>query len=369
MKLKTFFTSLSFWESVASGFVATVLGILVTVGLARYQERKQTEQNKRDLTIMIIHDLDESERYIREMVDLRRAEYEKLLYVYQYQYHLDAVSIDTINAALKAVTISWDHLDHDFPQMAENIMTNNLDNWSTLSNVKFMENVEECYMMRRKYNDFLVPQEVFEPVLKLYTDLCLSVTEPDPELRSRIIAGRLCSPPEMEAYVRYFRWSMSYSTSLAVTLHELNKENKWLMSVSDEDIRQFVETSSQRVATYHSRISRKALVGRWVADYNHFNGLERDLKKQEFLFYKNGRLEVISVIDANQTTNDTVYTRIDTCCGHWSIVGKDIRLEYDSVGVLPDIFSNPMLRGDELSTMHYEEGKEDNKSILRLVRQ
>ena len=63
MKLDSFLKFSSYaWKEILIGFISTVMGIAVTIWIDRKLEADKTEEDKRNLTIMIIHDLDESEQ-------------------------------------------------------------------------------------------------------------------------------------------------------------------------------------------------------------------------------------------------------------------------------------------------------------------
>lgn len=399
MKLDSFLKFSSYaWKEILIGFISTVMGIAVTICIDRKLEADKTEEDKRNLTIMIIHDLDESEQKMQASVDLIRKYFDKAEYVFTHLDEIDEIQEDTLIKALQFLAFELELNPVKFPQMAENILINNMSNWTTLNNVKFMSNAEMCFAHRNSFNETLVGQENYVPARKLYMNYYERDQEKNLDLDDvRQIVAEYYNSKVVRHYFEDFKWVINRRCEYIASLHQLNSENKWLMSVSSDDIEEYIKASSQRAPAHRPRVTKESVVGTWQMDLDHEKGVRRYVKSLSITFNANNTYGIVRMVDAKNTSVDTAYTYTDTLYGHWKLEGNDlIRIpdsiksastvksaEYNTfVGQLAgfhaktenDSESNHTVMGDilisdtELSTMEYDEGEEDKAYLIHYRR-
>ena len=399
MKLDRFLKStLPVWREILIGFVSTVLGIAVTIGVNKKLEDNQAEEDKRNLTIMIIHDLDESEQQMQGLVDFYRSYYEKAEYVSKHLDRIAEISDDTLSGAMNFLSISMELSRVKFAQMAENILTTNMSNWTTLNNVKFMSNAEYCFASRKRFNEMIVEKDISEPVQKLFRDFhnkYLAGGMDMDEIRKAV--SEYYNTDEVRLYISNFKWALDQQSVIISSMHQLNCENKWLMSVSNDDIEEYIRASSKRAPAERPRVTKESIVGTWQMDIDYEKGVRRYTKLQTLTINPDNTFRIVRMADAYQTSADTIYTHTDTVCGHWRLEGNNLIRIFDSIKMAPvasyaddkqlceylaeykadlesdtasiRIVMSDILIGDtEMSTMEYSEGKEDNTRLVHYRR-
>lgn len=399
MKLDGFWESfLSAWKEILIGFVSTVLGIAVTIGVDKKLEDDQAEEDKRNLTIMIIHDLDESEQQMQGLVDFYRSYFERADYVSKHLDQIAEIPEDTLSAALKFLSIDMELSRLKFAQMAENVLTTNMSNWTTLDNVKFMSNAEFCFASRKRFNEMIVYQDVSEPVQKLFIDFHDKILAGDVDLDGvRKTVSEYYETEVVRRYISNFKWVLDQQSSIISTLHQLNCENKWLMSVSNDDIEEYIKASSKRAPAERPRVTKESIVGTWQMDIDHEKGVRRYTKSKTITFNPDNTYRIVRMADAYETSADTAYTHTDTACGHWRLEGNNLIRIFDSIKKVPaaryagdkqfceylakakaetekdtasshTVMSDILISDTEMSTMEYTEGEEDAARLVHYRR-
>lgn len=399
MKLDSIFKFPDSWKEIFIGFVSTVLGIAVTIGVDKKMEEAQAEEDKRNLTIMIIHDLDRSESRMKALVDTYRSYYEQADYVSKHLDRVSEISKDTLSVAFQFLSINMELSRIQFPKMAENVLTNNMSNWTTLSNVQFMSNAEYCFALRRSFNEYIVPKEVYNAANNLFQEVYFKHVE-DKKLDSSLLPKfitQLYTTDAVRQYIAQFEWVLSNQSEIVSTIHQLNSENKWLMSVSSDDIKEYVKASSQRAPADRPRVTRESLLGTWHADVEHEKGVQRYSKSESITFNADNTYRVERKADAYQNVSDSTYTHTETFYGHWSLDGNDLRRIFDSVRITPaaqyaddqqlreylaglqaefenDTTSDVLVMSDiligdtDLSSVIYSEDRKDETRLVHYVR-
>lgn len=399
MKLDSFIkSSTDAWKEILTGFVSTVLGIAVTIGVDNRLEDKQAEEDKRNLTIMIIHDLDESELQMRASVDLFRRYFDKAEYVFTHLDQIDEIQEDTLVKAMQFLAFELELNPVKFPQMAENILINNMSNWTTLSNVKFMSNAELCFAYRKRFNETLVDQETYVPARKLYRLYYDKDHEAELDLDGmRKLVSEFYETKTVSHYIAESKWVLERRCEYIASLHQLNSENKWLMSVSSEDIGEYIKASSKRAPAQRSRVTKEAVIGTWQMDLDHERGIRRYVKSLSITFNPDNTYDIVRMTDAKKTSVDTAYTYADTIYGHWRLEGNDLIRITDSIKSASTdkssvyntvvehlarfqaktekdtasnraVMSDILLSDTEMSAMEYDEGEEDKAYLIHYRR-
>lgn len=399
MKLDNFWKFSSYaWKEIFIGFVSTVLGIAVTIGVDKKLEDNQAEQDKRNLTIMIIHDLDESEQLMRGYLDFYRSFLDKAEYVSQHLDQIDEIPGDTLSSALAFLSIDMESNRLKFAQMAENILTTNMSNWTTLNNVKFMSNAERCYAYRKMFNEMTVDPDVRDSVKKLHMAYYAKLLKQDMDLdKIRKIVFEVYGKEEVSSYVHYFKLILDKRSSYVAYLHQLNSENKWLMSVSSEDIEEYVKASSKRAPAERPRVTKESIVGTWQYDIDFLKGVRKNFKSLTITFNSDNTYKIVKMADAYETSVDTAYTHTETAYGHWKLEGNNLIRTFDSIKIVPTakyadekefieylaehkanveknsasshtVMSDILISDSAMSTMEYTEGEEDQPGLAHYRR-
>lgn len=114
--------------------VATSISIVLTFGTAYLLEQQQKKSSQRHMAMMIIHDIDERIKQMERVDSILRLFSNLQLSIMEGKYEKD---ISSASVSLISCDPSFVH----FAETAERIFTSNVDTWSTIGKVNFIDNV------------------------------------------------------------------------------------------------------------------------------------------------------------------------------------------------------------------------------------
>ena len=210
--------SRSYWaRELLLTILATSISIVLTFGTAYYLEYHQKMNSRRQMAMMIIHDIDSSIKQM-EMVDSVIGEFSDI----QLQV-LEGNFKDDIRFAPVFLSLR-DPIGIEFHETTERIFTSNVDTWSTIGKVDFIDNVSHCYLLRNQFKRNVV--EAFHKIIRP-DDLDFTVKSLDDYL---------------DVDVGYYLAETKSTISEMKSGNELNKK---MMGITDEDMEKFVENQLQ----------------------------------------------------------------------------------------------------------------------------
>lgn len=126
-------------------FLGTTISIVLTFGSAAWIEKKEAEEARRLLAMTIVSDIDQSLEVINN-----RLKYEDecrgISYYLMWNCHrLEEIGSDSITAFLNYVLGSGFPRELEMETSNEHIFNSSLDSWRTLSDKKFLKNVQDFY--------------------------------------------------------------------------------------------------------------------------------------------------------------------------------------------------------------------------------
>lgn len=196
--------------------VATSISIVLTFGTANLIEDYHKKVAQRQMVMMIIHDIDRSIKQMEKVDSLIRCFRDVQLMIFEGKYSdpLELAWIDLTNN---------DPDEVKFASTTEHIFTSNVDTWSTIGKVDFIDNVSGCYIIRAMYQ-----KEVIDALHKqIYPNENLDLIPLDDLLEI-----------ESDYYV-------ACSSEFINEIKSANELNKRIMGISDKDLEEF---SSNMVA-------------------------------------------------------------------------------------------------------------------------
>lgn len=196
--------------------VATSISIVLTFGTANLIEDYHKKVTQRRMAMMVIHDIDRSIKQMEKVDSLIRSFRDVQLTILEGKYSdpLELAWIDLTNN---------DPDEVKFASTTEHIFTSNVDTWSTIGKVDFIDNVSGCYIIRAMYQ-----KEVIDALHKqIYPNENLDLIPLDDLLEI-----------ESDYYV-------ACSSGLINEIKSANELNKRIMEISDKDLEEF---SSNMVA-------------------------------------------------------------------------------------------------------------------------
>ena len=190
--------------------LATSISIVLTFGSANLVEGHHKKQAQRRMAMMIIHDIDESIKQMEQADSLLR-EYHDLQFEVLEGRYSESLGIACVMLA------SNDPSYIKFAHTTEHIFTSNVDTWSTIGKVDFIDNVSGCYILREEYKKEII--DAFHELIDQKNDSDLSHLDDLLAIKS-------------EYYV-------ACSSGLINEIKAANELNKRIMGISDKDYAKF----------------------------------------------------------------------------------------------------------------------------------
>lgn len=192
--------------------VATSISIVLTFGTAYMLEQQQRKSSQRHMAMMIIHDIDESIRQMEHVDSILRRFSDLQLQILEGKYEKD------IRSASPSL-ISCDPSVVHFAETTERIFTSNVDTWSTIGKVNFIDNVSNCYICRRNFIARVI--DPFRQALK-------------PNGEDEILSLQEMLDIDVDIFI-------IGSSEMISRMKALNGLNKSMMGIKDEDLGHFLK--------------------------------------------------------------------------------------------------------------------------------
>lgn len=200
-----------FWiKELLMTILATSISIVLTFGTANLVERHHKKVAQRKMAMMIIHDIDESIKQMETADSLIRDFRNLQIAILEGKYD---DSLDFANIFLSGRDPSY----VVFAETTERIFTSNVDTWSTIGKVDFIDNVSGCYIIRAAYK-------------KEVLDEFHNKINPDEGSEALPLDDLLAI--EADYYV-------SCSSGLINEIRAANELNKRIMGISEKDFEKF----------------------------------------------------------------------------------------------------------------------------------
>ena len=318
-----------------SELLLTTLGTAIGLGLTFFVndtvEDAHRRAAQRETAIMAVCDIDEIVQGLKDEIQLEDSLFKVAMSVATHQELIDSLPMDTLDMAFKylyddpAVVKEWT------ADTKENAFNSGIDARMNLGNNQFYDNVQQCYYVRRSLMKVMADAPMFQrPVSKnayedalyeLPTDALDHHGVPLPDARRYVMKSVFAHKSTTLYIKRYFIRREAYQNAI-MKLERLNRENKLLMDITDEDIEKYIKQNSENVS---QQAMADLILGTWLVDkdtiaFHEDNTFERtwvmELQMQSILVVE--QKEVFVLIPT------TIRTK-----GQWKLDGDMLTVDND----------------------------------------
>ena len=321
-----------------SELMLTTLGTAIGVGLTFFVNDKVEDAHRRaaqrETAIMAVCDIDEIVQGLKDEIQLEDSLFKVTMYVATHLELIDSLPMDTLDMAFKylyddpAVVKEWT------ADTKENAFNSGIDARMNLGNNQFYDNVQSCYYVRRSLMKVMADAPMFRhPVSKdtyedalyeLPTDALDHHGVPLPEARRYVMKSVFAHKSTTLYIKRYFKRREAFRNAVT-KLEGLNRENKLLMDITDEEIEKYIRQNSKNVS---QQLMADLIIGTWLLEgenkdtiaFHEDNTFERiwSIKWDVMLPLDVEQKEVCIFMSASLRTK-----------GQWKLDGDTLRREYD----------------------------------------
>ena len=314
----------------------SILGTAIGVGLTLFANNRVDYSRQRsaqhETAIMAVCDIDEIAQGLKDEIQLEDSLFQVTMYVSSHQELIDSLSKDTLDRAFEYLYDDPTLVKPWTADTKENAFNSGIDARMNLGNNQFYDNVQSCYYVRRSLMKVMADAPMFRrPLSKdAYEDILYELP-PTAFFNGgvlnleglRHVMKQVFAQKSTALYiVRYFDRKDVYKNAVT-KLEGLNRENKLLMDITDEDIEKYIRQNSENIS---QQDIADLIVGRWV--------LNKDtiVFHEDSTFERTWVMEIQGQIQLKEEQQD-VLVLIPTAVrtkGLWTLNGDTLTYDCDS---------------------------------------
>ena len=316
----------SLWMQLLISIVGTAIGVGLTFAVNNWMDSRKKEETQRLMAIMVIHDIDESINSLKSLKEDIETKYNATLYVREHLNQMDSVPNETLDLALSFLVDDGE--EFRFDNSKEKIFHSSPDTWQNLESMKFIDNVQSCYYYRQTFQDMYnkanpwkrpVSIEVYEAMNNGDSNLSLEEVLDQYYTKMRKLLKEKLEDEHVKYYVDCTPKKLGSIAGLIKYWTQVNDENKFLMSITDEELENYVNN----ININGIAVTEKSLIGAWSSSPMD------ELNQFEFRKDHSYSYESIVTTPANLNFSQGKLKKIYTETGTW-------KLEGDSLIAIPD---------------------------------
>lgn len=261
------------WRQFLTGVMGTAIGVGLTFAVSNMVDNHKKAEVRRQTATMAVYDIDELIREMKEDLQWEKTLYPVAMDLVSHPEKVDAASDDSVNQAVAYLLEDVTSIPDWANDTKEKAFTGGMDAWQNLENTRFYDNVQKCYLrradlLRAVQRDMVFRRPISEALFDQYfARITVEDLSPDGSLTPesiRKLLKQVCEKPETVRYLRMYRLRIMVYNTYIDELTRLNQENKFLMSISDEEIEAYIRKNVQK-----TKSATPALVaGVWEAQTN-----------------------------------------------------------------------------------------------------
>lgn len=337
----------SWWMQFLISVMGTAIGVGLTFAVSHRIENRKKEQAQRLTAMMVIHDIDESVKSLKTMKENMETQYNVLLFVREQLDQLDSVSVDTLNKVVEFITS--DDQDFRFDMSKEKIFHSSPETWQNLGSMKFIDNVQSFYFERQLFQDLQnksslwikpVSQSEYEKIKIDYSNMNLEEYLDKYYALLRDILKNQLSDDHIKYYIECTPYRLNFLVEQIEKWMMMNDENKFLMSITDEELENYVNSINQSGIA----LTEKSLIGTWELSSTEENLSEWEFRKDHGYSFVTISSSAINLPFAKGKIKASVTEK-----GTWTFDGDSLILvtELDALGVEMDTSNLIVLPGKQ----------------------
>lgn len=325
----------SWWRGFLTTLLGTTIGIALTFGINRLVENYKTSQAQRQTAMMALYDIDEIIRQLKEYQEKEDAFFEVASYLYTHQEEIDSVSSDSLQMAVMYLVED----PADSPEWAddskEKTFSGGLEARQNLKHTQFYDNIRECYRLRREMLNILEKDAVFkrpitdEYYYQFFQDLNDDELGIDGRASEKALQKLLRQAFDQHATVLYLRQYFirrDIYIRHATSIDGLNRENKFLMGITDEDMAEFIRKKIDKTKPSTENL----LYGEWERTYESGDTSIFCLNIDKTAVHTRKTINQLDLyITALGKHVPVVVPAVFCIKGRWALIGDSLKMNYD----------------------------------------
>lgn len=297
--------------------IATSISIVLTFGTAMYIENRQKKEAGRQMAMMVIHDMDVNIAAFKDGAKDQGIKGELLDYLIDHPDLIDTMSEDSLEMV-------WNYLLNDelfiVDDSKEKIFNSSQETWKTIDNPMFIDLVQDFYLKRRFYKDYMTTERPFRSPIPKDEEYEMMLNAPHFYLGDdREQLRKLVNDKRVRLFAAYSLSRKDYMEKAAGDWQRMSDQCKFIMDITDEELKAYIDKQTKT----GEPIKEKDLIGTW-ADVSTMGDNEESItfNRDHTFTHIVSRSSYSSVF-----SGPIIYTR--RYHGKWHVVGDSLIREFD----------------------------------------
>ncbi|MBR4920006.1 MAG: hypothetical protein IKZ62_01650 [Prevotella sp.] len=269
MKINKLLTRFSWLKGFLVSLLGTSIGVGLTFTVNRCVDTRKQQAAQRETVIMAVCDIDEITQGLKEEMLMEDSLFKVAMYVSTHQELIDSLPMDTLDMAFEYLYDNPMKVKGWTADTKENAFNSGIDARMNIGNNQFYDNVQTCYYVRRSLIKRMeeapvfrrpVSKEDYEKFLQSLNPLEIDQSGvPYPHAQRRVMKQIFAQESTTLYLKRFFSRRDAYLRA-TIDMERLNRDNKMLMNISDEDVEAYIERNSGNVLEL---ASEELILGTW----------------------------------------------------------------------------------------------------------
>ncbi|MBQ6964183.1 MAG: hypothetical protein IJP82_00640 [Bacteroidaceae bacterium] len=252
------------WKGFLTSILGTTISIALTFGTTTLVNSKKKQDAQRLTAMMLIDDIDQSIETLKKIRDHEEQGYNAAMYVLEHLDSIKSLSVDTLNIVFNYLVEGTSaSSDFEFSESSERMFHSTQDTWSNLNDVRFIRNMETFYKDRHLLKELKNSQVGWvKPVNKVDAKSAV-MDEGIFDFREKFCSylKEQLGHSRCMKYLQFHVQRLSLYNNIIEGWTNMSDENKFLMNISDEEMKEFVEKTTKQ----NRPASEKEIIGKWVS--------------------------------------------------------------------------------------------------------
>ena len=256
----------SWWMLFLISVLGTAIGVGLTFAVSNRIENNKKEQAQRLTAMMVIHDIDETVERVKSMKDEMEEQFNATMYTISHLDQIDDIPQDTLILALNYIV--QEENEFSFDMSKEKIFHSSPDTWQNLGSMKFIDNVQSFYFNRQLFLDMYnksiywqrpVQARDLEQINSMDGSMSVEQYVESYYSNLRKFLKEKMTEDNFQNYINYAAWRIGIFSDMIEDWIKLNNENKFLMSITDEEMEAYVNSINKTGV----ELKEENLIGTW----------------------------------------------------------------------------------------------------------
>lgn len=330
------FTVAPWLKQLLISIVGTSIGVGLSFTVNRMVETHKQQKTQRETALMAVYDIGEILRQIKAEEEQEDRMFRATRYVMTHQEELDSISPDTLYMVIDYLFDNPAAVKGWAVDTRENTFNSSMEARRNLGDIQFYDNVQSCYQVRRELKQAIEKTQIFkrpftsEDFENFLQQLPLhernaSASKPGAEATAKFM--RMFFPSEsIRVYLLRHLKRKEHFNSAIIELERLNRENKYLMNITDKDMEDYVRQNVNRTQP----ATTVMIPGQWELTRNQNQYTYEFNADSSVVFTDKGISEITLMLPSEKMD---VPVNIPYTCqtkGKWMLKADTLELQFDS---------------------------------------